>query len=114
VLQDRHAEIRAWPAPSTVVDLLARRGLVHKRRRRRPAVHPGVVRPTMAASKLSNGVVTSISITSTSPSPARAKSSASTSGRQEGNRTPSFSGAAPGSISTATSQKYRMSCIPSA
>ena len=27
-----------------VADLLARHGLVHRRRRRRPAVHPGVVR----------------------------------------------------------------------
>jgi len=49
VLRGRHTEIRAWPAPSTVADLLARRGLVHKRRRRRPPVHPGVVRPTTVA-----------------------------------------------------------------
>jgi putative transposase len=49
VLRDRHREVRVWPAPSTVADLLARRGLVHKRRRRRPSVHPGVVRPTTAA-----------------------------------------------------------------
>src|ERR1700761_1063272 len=26
VLQDKHAAIRTWPAPSTVADLLARRG----------------------------------------------------------------------------------------
>ena len=32
-----------WPAASTVADLLARRGLVHKRPRRRPHRHPGVV-----------------------------------------------------------------------
>jgi transposase InsO family protein len=49
VLRDQHAAIRTWPAPSTVADLLARRGLVHRRRRRRVSVHPGVVRPTTAA-----------------------------------------------------------------
>jgi transposase InsO family protein len=49
VLRDKHAAIRTWPAPSTVADLLARRGLVHRRRRRRVSVHPGVVRPTTAA-----------------------------------------------------------------
>ncbi len=49
VLRGRHKDIRVWPAPSTVADLLARRGLVHKRRRRRPSVHPGVVRPTTVA-----------------------------------------------------------------
>lgn len=49
VLRGHHPEIRAWPAPSTVADLLARRGLVHKRRSRRPSIHPGVVRPTTAA-----------------------------------------------------------------
>src|SRR5438477_3515920 len=32
-----------WPAVSTAGDLLARRGLVKKRRRRRPWQHPGVV-----------------------------------------------------------------------
>jgi transposase InsO family protein len=32
-----------WPAISTAGDLLARRGLVKKRRRRRPYQHPGVV-----------------------------------------------------------------------
>jgi putative transposase len=41
-LAARHAEI-AWPAASTAGDLLARRGLVKKRRRRRPHQHPGVV-----------------------------------------------------------------------
>jgi len=49
VLRGQHAEIRTWPAPSTVADLLARRGLVHRRRRRRPSIHPGVVRPTTVA-----------------------------------------------------------------
>ena len=39
----RHPKIRDWPAPSTVGDLLAREGLVRKRRRRRPVKHPGVV-----------------------------------------------------------------------
>ena len=38
----RHPEL-AWPAVSTAGDLLARRGLVKKRRRRRPHQHPGVV-----------------------------------------------------------------------
>ena len=36
----------AMPAPSTAGDLLARRGLVKKRRRRRHYTHPGVVPPT--------------------------------------------------------------------
>jgi putative transposase len=49
VLRTRHAHIGRWPAPSTAADLLARRGLVQKRRRRRAPVHPGVVRPTTAA-----------------------------------------------------------------
>jgi transposase-like protein len=49
VLATRHPRIDCWPAPSTAADLLARRGLVHKRRRRRAPVHPGVVRPTTAA-----------------------------------------------------------------
>jgi putative transposase len=35
-----------WPAVSTVGDLLARRGLVQKRRRRRSHKHPGVVPPS--------------------------------------------------------------------
>lgn len=38
-----------WPAVSTAGDLLARRGLVAKRRRRRPHQHPGVVPPTTQA-----------------------------------------------------------------
>ena len=33
VLAARHPHIQDWPAPSTVADLLARRGLVQKRRR---------------------------------------------------------------------------------
>jgi transposase InsO family protein len=49
VLGARHPRIRDWPAPSTVADLLARRGLVQRRRRRRASPHPGVVRPTTAA-----------------------------------------------------------------
>jgi transposase InsO family protein len=49
VLTRKHRDIRTWPAPSTVADLLARRGLVHHRPRRRQAKHPGVVRPTTAA-----------------------------------------------------------------
>jgi transposase InsO family protein len=44
-LTPRHPII-SWPAPSTAGDLLARRGLVKKRRRRRPHFHPGVVPPT--------------------------------------------------------------------
>lgn len=42
-LRPRHPKVRDWPAPSTVGDLLAREGLVRKRRRRRPIQHPGVV-----------------------------------------------------------------------
>ncbi len=38
-----------WPAPSTAGDLLARQGLVKKRRRRRPHYHPGVVAPVTHA-----------------------------------------------------------------
>jgi transposase InsO family protein len=49
VLSDRHPEIDHWPAASTVADLLSRRGLVAKRRRRRPHQHPGVVAPTTTA-----------------------------------------------------------------
>jgi transposase InsO family protein len=41
-LRPRHVSI-AWPAVSTAGDLLARRGLVKKRRRRRQWQHPGVV-----------------------------------------------------------------------
>ena len=43
VLATRHPTVKEWPAASTVADLLARRGLVHKRPRRRPHQHPGVV-----------------------------------------------------------------------
>ena len=50
VLSTRHPTIRAWPAPITVADLLARHGLVQRRRRRRAPMHPGVVRPDTAAS----------------------------------------------------------------
>jgi putative transposase len=49
ILAGRHRKITTWPAPSTVADLLARRGLVKRRRRRRKPVHPGVVRPDTAA-----------------------------------------------------------------
>jgi len=49
VLAARHPEVDASPAPSTAADLLARRGLVQHRRRRRAPVHPGVVRPDTAA-----------------------------------------------------------------
>ena len=45
VLARQHPRVRSWPAASTVADLLARRGLVHKRHARRKPVHPGVVRP---------------------------------------------------------------------
>jgi putative transposase len=41
-LEPRHPDIN-WPAISTAGDLLARKGLVKKRRRRRPHLHPGVV-----------------------------------------------------------------------
>jgi transposase InsO family protein len=43
-LEPRHPGV-AWPAVSTAGDLLARCGLVKKRRRRRPHQHPGVVPP---------------------------------------------------------------------
>ena len=43
VLQARHPRIHEWPAASTVADLLARRGLVKRRRKRRPTTHTGVV-----------------------------------------------------------------------
>jgi transposase InsO family protein len=42
-LAPRHRRVPVWPAVSTVADLLARHGLVAKRRRRRPVVHPGAV-----------------------------------------------------------------------
>ena len=48
ILETRHPRVHAWPAPSTAADLLARRGLVQKRRRRRPHQHPGVVPATTA------------------------------------------------------------------
>lgn len=44
-LKRRHPRLEL-PAPSTAGDLLGRRGLVKKRRRRRPHTHPGVVPPT--------------------------------------------------------------------
>jgi putative transposase len=44
-LKRRHPEL-AMPATSTAGDLLARRGLVKKRRRRRHYTHPGLVPPT--------------------------------------------------------------------
>jgi putative transposase len=43
-LRRRHAGL-TWPAASTAGDLLARHGLIRKRRRRRPHFHPGVVAP---------------------------------------------------------------------
>ncbi len=46
-LKRRHPELE-MPATSTAGDLLARRGLVKKRRRRRHYTHPGVVPPTTA------------------------------------------------------------------
>lgn len=49
VLKTRHPRIRDWPAPSTVADLLARRGLVQRRQRRRAPVHPGAIRPVTVA-----------------------------------------------------------------
>lgn len=49
VLKRRHPRVRSWPAASTTADLLARRGLVLKRRTRRKSIHPGVVPPTTAA-----------------------------------------------------------------
>jgi transposase InsO family protein len=47
-LEPRHPDI-AWPAISTAGDLLARHGLVKKRRRRPSTHHPGVVPPTTDA-----------------------------------------------------------------
>jgi len=49
VLARQHPRIRTWPVASTVADLLARRGLVHKRHPRRKSGHPGVVRPVTDA-----------------------------------------------------------------
>jgi len=48
ILTGRHPDVAHWPAASTAADLLARRGLVHKRRTRRPTLHPGVVAPITA------------------------------------------------------------------
>lgn len=48
VLETRYPKFDRWPAASTAADLLARHGLVQKRRRYRASVHPGVVRPTTA------------------------------------------------------------------
>ena len=42
-LAPRHRRVSAWPAVSTVADLLKRHELVRPRRRRRPIVHPGAV-----------------------------------------------------------------------
>jgi transposase InsO family protein len=42
-LRPRHRRIDSWPAVSTVGDLLARKNLVRKRRRRRPVRHPGAI-----------------------------------------------------------------------
>jgi transposase InsO family protein len=42
-LTPRHPRVATWPAVSTVADLLKRQGLVLRRRRRRPSVHPGAV-----------------------------------------------------------------------
>jgi transposase InsO family protein len=42
-LAPRHRDVGAWPAVSTVADLLKRHALVRPRRRRRPVVHPGTV-----------------------------------------------------------------------
>ncbi len=49
VLLTRNPDVKDWPAASTTADLLARRGLVLKRPRRRPHQHPGVVPPTTNA-----------------------------------------------------------------
>lgn len=58
VLRGRHPEIEDWPAASTAADLLARRGLVRKRRRRREHQHPGVV-PIATAARTTCGPRTS-------------------------------------------------------
>ena len=42
-LEPRHPRVTSWPAISTVADLLKRHGLVHRRRRRQPSLHPGTV-----------------------------------------------------------------------
>jgi hypothetical protein len=46
---ERQAPDVPWPAPSTAGDLLMRNGLVKRRRRRRPHLHPGVVAPVTHA-----------------------------------------------------------------
>ena len=43
VLQGKHSRIRDGTAASTVADLLARRGLMLRRRTRWPTTHPGVI-----------------------------------------------------------------------
>ena len=48
-MPSRHPRISSWPAVSTAGDLLAREGLVKKRRRRRPRQHPGALPPTTEA-----------------------------------------------------------------
>ena len=48
-LAPRHPGVRDWPAVSTAADLLARRGFVTKRRRRRAAGHPGAAPIATAA-----------------------------------------------------------------
>src|SRR5437879_3383728 len=53
-LAPRHPAL-TWPAVSTAGDLLARRGLVKKRRRRRQYQHPGVVPLTTATQRPVDG-----------------------------------------------------------
>jgi putative transposase len=48
-LTPRHPRRPAWPAVSTVADLLKRHGLVKARRRRRPVTHPGTAPIVTAA-----------------------------------------------------------------
>ncbi|HEY5646024.1 MAG TPA: IS481 family transposase [Pseudomonadales bacterium] len=48
ILAQRHPG-QTWPARSTVCDLLAREGLVTRKRRRRYPGHPGKLEPSMAA-----------------------------------------------------------------
>ncbi|MBC7562539.1 MAG: hypothetical protein H7305_06435 [Gemmatimonadaceae bacterium] len=43
VLKTTPLRVRDWTAPSTVARRLARRGLVQRRRVRRPTTHPGVI-----------------------------------------------------------------------
>ena len=56
VQQTKHPRVSEWPAPSTVADLLARRGLVQRRRTRRASTHPGVVPASADAIRTDNGV----------------------------------------------------------